>query len=134
MMLSMGLLAPARTLGMSVVHAVSGGLVLAALAVAPLVAQAQCRTLEFAELNSLDDATLLRLRCQYRSDIIELGIASIGASATNPRASAEANRIQQRCREELARMDRILARRDGVTGTDAEVARHYRDRCTGGSQ
>ena len=81
-------------------------------------AAAQCRTLEFAELNSLDRGALLDMRCEYHDAMFKATIAEVTNAGPSPLRSAAAGAVSNRCYEEITRIDRLIAKRSGLPATN----------------
>lgn len=92
-------------------------------------AAAECRAIEFAELESLRADQLLAMRCEYRRQMHEsINAAHAAASRSVPAANAglaQANR----CAQELTRLDRILGRRLALPGSDDAISVHINGLC-----
>jgi hypothetical protein len=98
----------------------------AAFALVASVASAQCRPLEFVELDSLARDDLLAMRCQYYDDWRSL---MPGLSDANLRNAQAVLRSMNRCSEELTRIDRILARKYSIPGDTQAVTVEVNRRC-----
>ena len=73
------------------------------LALVTATAQADpCAKLEFAELDSMPKEELLRLRCEYNQQMLDPNLLQAGKWGLN---------VANRCADESARMDRIIARK-----------------------
>lgn len=92
-------------------------------------AHSQCARLEFAELESLTPEQLLRMRCEYYGSMLE---ATNAASAASRTSMAAANAMLTRsngCAVEVSRMDRILARKIPINGSEVAVMDDLFKRC-----
>lgn len=82
---------------------------LALLAVPAFAVAAPCDRLDYAEMDAMDKAELLSIRCQSQDTFL----AAIQGGDS---------RTVSRCSSEMDRMDRVIAKKYGIQGKDEERA------------